>query len=90
MAASAARRRTFALHDRYELYVDSGYGQGGDSAFLGNRDWRIDSYLYSRPLAEDWRIFAHNYTSRADFDGSTTDLEPHRHRRRMAPAATGA
>jgi biofilm PGA synthesis protein PgaA len=64
--------QSFALHDRHELYVDSGFGKGANSSFLGNQDWHIDSYLYSRPLAENWRIFAHNYTSRADFDGATT------------------
>jgi biofilm PGA synthesis protein PgaA len=70
--SSGARRarETLALHDRHELHVESGYGQGKDNGFLGNRDWVVDSFLYSRPLAERWRVFAHNYSSTADFDGS--------------------
>jgi len=72
---SAVRRarESVALHDRYELWIDAGFGRGSDpGGFFGNRDWRIDSYLYSRPLGEDWRVFAHNYTGSARFDGATT------------------
>ncbi|NJD25560.1 MAG: poly-beta-1,6 N-acetyl-D-glucosamine export porin PgaA [Betaproteobacteria bacterium] len=65
---------SLALHDSFELWVEAGYGKGGDTGgFFGNSDWRIDSYLYAPPLAENWRVFAHNYTSSADFDGSTTN-----------------
>lgn len=66
-------RETFRLHDSYELYNDSGYGKGQDIGFLGSRDWFADTYLYSRPLAESWRIFAHNYSGGADFEGRTTN-----------------
>jgi len=66
-------RESVGLHDRYEFSTDAGYGKGSDSSgFFGNSDWRVDSFLYSRPLAESWRIFAHHYLSRADFDGDTT------------------
>jgi biofilm PGA synthesis protein PgaA len=67
-------RTSLALHDSFELWVEAGYGKGGDvGGFFGNSDWRLDSFLYAPPLAETWRVFAHNYTSSADFDGSTTN-----------------
>lgn len=67
--AVSRARRSYALHDSYELYVEAGYGEGGEINYFGSRDWSVDSYLYSRPIADDWRVFAHNYTARADFDG---------------------
>ena len=62
-------RRSFELYDSYELYVEAGYGQGQDVNYFGSRDWSIDSFLYSRPIAENWRVFAHNYSASADFYG---------------------
>ncbi len=32
-----------------------------------NRDWKIDAYAYSMPLAEDFRLFAHGFVSAAEF-----------------------
>ncbi len=64
--------RTFELHDSHEFYTEAGYGRGQDSAFNGNRDWSSDSYLYSRPQADGWRFFVHNFTASADFDRSNT------------------
>ena len=65
-------RETFALHNGFEFYSEAGYGQGQESKFSGNRDWSIDNWLYSPPIADNWRIFAHNYKSSADFDNSIT------------------
>ncbi len=67
----AVRRaqRSYQLYDSYELYVEAGYGKGDDVNYFGSRDWSIDSYLYSRPVADTWRIFAHNYSASADFYG---------------------
>jgi biofilm PGA synthesis protein PgaA len=62
-------RRSYNLHDSYELYVEAGYGEGQDVNYFGSRDWSIDSFLYSRPIADDWRVFAHNYSASADFYG---------------------
>lgn len=64
-------RESVRLHDRHELYVDAGYGKGAASPF-GSRDWRIDSWLYSRPIAERWRVFAHNATASAEFEDGYT------------------
>jgi biofilm PGA synthesis protein PgaA len=65
-------RETLALHNRFEFFSEAGYGRGQNNPFSGNRDWSIDSWLYSPPLAAEWRIFAHNFTSSADLDGDTT------------------
>ena len=65
-------RQTFALHNSFEFYSEAGYGQGQNNPFSGNRDWSLDSWLYSPPLAAEWRIFAHNYKSSADLDGGIT------------------
>jgi biofilm PGA synthesis protein PgaA len=62
-------RRSYELYDSYELYVEAGYGEGGDINFFGSRDWSIDSFLYSRPISDTWRVFAHNYSASADFYG---------------------
>ena len=62
-------RASVALHDRHELYVAAGYGKGDDVNYFGSRDWSIDSYLYSPPMPENWRVFAHNYSASADFYG---------------------
>ncbi len=62
-------RRSYELHDSYELHVEAGYGEGQDVNYFGSRDWSIDSFLYSRPIADNWRVFAHNYSASADFFG---------------------
>jgi biofilm PGA synthesis protein PgaA len=65
---------SFDLHNRYELSIDAGFGKGdGGASYFGNSDWHVDTWLYSRPLADNWRIFLHNYTTTADFDSSKTD-----------------
>jgi biofilm PGA synthesis protein PgaA len=73
----AVRRagETLALHDRHELYIDANAGKSGNSGFFGSRDRAVDTFLYSRPLAEKWRIFAHNYAASADFSGQTEHWE---------------
>ncbi|MBL8417162.1 MAG: poly-beta-1,6 N-acetyl-D-glucosamine export porin PgaA [Dechloromonas sp.] len=62
-------RRSFELYDSYELYIEAGYGEGQDVNYFGSRDWSIDTFLYSRPIADSWRAFAHNYSASADFYG---------------------
>ncbi len=65
---------SFDLYNRYEFSVDAGFGKGnGGASYFGNNDWHVDTWLYSRPIANSWRIFFHNYTATADFDGSKTD-----------------
>ena len=65
---------SFELHNRYEFSVDAGFGKGdGGASYFGNSDWHVDTWLYSRPIADSWRVFFHNYTTTADFDGSKTD-----------------
>lgn len=69
--AVARARESFRLHDRHELYIEAGYGKGDANPF-GSRDWRIDTWLYSKPIAERWRVFAHNATASAEFEEGYT------------------
>ena len=71
---AAVRRatQTFRLHDRRELYVDAGYGHGQPVNPDGATDYRVDTWLYSSPLAERWRVFLHQYSAYGDVDGGDT------------------
>lgn len=69
--AVARARESLRLHDRHELFVEAGYGKG-DAAPFGSRDWRVDTWLYSKPIAERWRVFAHNATASAEFEEGYT------------------
>lgn len=37
----------------------------------GNSDWLIDATLYSAPIHDHWRVFAHSFNAAADFDDET-------------------
>ena len=37
----------------------------------GNSDWLIDATLYSAPIRDHWRVFAHSFNAAADFDDET-------------------
>ena len=65
--------QTFALHNQWELNVDSGYGRGVSNSQYGSSDWHVDTLLYSPPINNYWRAFAHNYTGTADFNVSNTN-----------------
>ena len=61
---------TWAVHQSPELYVDAGYARSTTGSPTGARDWRVDTWLYSAPLAQRWRAFAHTYNARATIDGT--------------------
>jgi len=60
----------WAVHASPELYVDAGYARSTTASPTGARDWRVDTWLYSAPLAHRWRAFAHTYNARATIDGT--------------------
>lgn len=37
----------------------------------GNSDWVFDATLYSAPIRQHWRVFAHSFNAAADFDDET-------------------
>jgi len=54
----------------YEAYkspqlIVAGNGQKGNSV-LADENWGIDTQLYSMPLADYWRVFAHQFSGRAN------------------------
>jgi poly-beta-1,6 N-acetyl-D-glucosamine export porin PgaA len=54
----------------YEAYkspqlIVAANGQKGNSIVADN-DWGVDTQLYSQPIAKYWRVFAHQFSGRAD------------------------
>ncbi|MDQ7978645.1 poly-beta-1,6 N-acetyl-D-glucosamine export porin PgaA [Paraburkholderia sp. SARCC-3016] len=54
----------------YEAYkspqlIVAANGQKGNSVIADN-DWGVDTQLYSQPIAKYWRVFAHQFSGRAD------------------------
>jgi len=54
----------------YEVYrspqlIIAANGQKGNSVIADN-DWGIDTQLYSSPIANYWRVYAHQFSGRAD------------------------
>ncbi|MFL9911379.1 poly-beta-1,6 N-acetyl-D-glucosamine export porin PgaA [Paraburkholderia sp. RL17-337-BIB-A] len=54
----------------YEVYrspqlIVAANGQKGNSVIADN-DWGVDTQLYSMPIANYWRVFAHQFSGRAD------------------------
>jgi biofilm PGA synthesis protein PgaA len=61
--------RLWQVHNMRELIVDGTIGSSnGGSAPTGTRDYAVESWLYSSPLAYQYRAFAHLYDAQAKFD----------------------
>jgi biofilm PGA synthesis protein PgaA len=61
-----------AIYQRPILTLTSELGRsptGGGNK--GNSDWLIDATLYSAPIHDHWRVFAHSFNAAADFDDET-------------------
>ena len=57
-------QRDFEAYQSPQLIVE-GNGQKGNST-LADNDWGVDTQLYSQPIANYWRVFAHQFSGRAD------------------------
>ena len=68
-APCAVPAAAIELHDSYEALCRGRLRRRRRFNFFGSRDWSIDSFLYSRPIADNWRVFAHNFSASADFEG---------------------
>ena len=57
-----------------ELIVDGSYGRstGGPS---GTRDYAVESWLFSSPLADNYRAYAHAFDAQAKYDNGTGKRE---------------
>ncbi|MDW3686288.1 poly-beta-1,6 N-acetyl-D-glucosamine export porin PgaA [Cupriavidus sp. CV2] len=56
-------QREYRVYERPQLIIDA-TGERGN-AVLADHAWGVDTRLYSSPLADYWRIFAHQYSGRA-------------------------
>lgn len=56
--------RDYRIYERPQLIIEAG-GERGNAA-LADQAWAIDTHLYSSPLALYWRVFAHQFSGRAD------------------------
>ncbi len=76
----------WAVHNLRELYVDATVGRSSGGAPTGTRDYAIDAWLYSTPIANDWRAYAHAHLANAQFTEGTVDWHRYgagiEHRRR--------
>jgi biofilm PGA synthesis protein PgaA len=60
--------RRWRIHERPELRVDAGAGTSSSGAGpVGTRERALETWLLSAPIRYDWRAFAHQYDSSADF-----------------------
>lgn len=65
--------RRWATHQRPEVAVEAQAGRSDGGAF-SSRDWRLDGYYYTAPLAYRYRGFVHDSFSYGRFDeGSGRD-----------------
>lgn len=57
-------QREYRVYERPQLIIDA-IGERGN-AVLADHAWAVDTRLYSSPMADYWRVFAHQYSGRAD------------------------
>lgn len=57
-------QREYRVYERPQLVIDA-IGERGN-AVLADHAWGVDTRLYSSPMADYWRVFAHQYTARGD------------------------
>jgi biofilm PGA synthesis protein PgaA len=77
--ATSKRQRAWETHNLRELRVETRFGrsEGGSpvSAPTAARDYALDTYLYSSPLAYNWRVFTHLHASAGVFSNITATRE---------------
>lgn len=57
-------QRDYDVYLRPQLIIDAN-GQRGNTV-LADHAWSVDTLLYSSPMFDYWRIFAHQYSGQAD------------------------
>ncbi|HJW03663.1 MAG TPA: poly-beta-1,6 N-acetyl-D-glucosamine export porin PgaA [Azospira sp.] len=67
--AAQRARRDWETHRLHELRLEAMFGNssGSTNSPLGTRDSSIDAWLYSQPIAYQWRLFGHTHYSTASF-----------------------
>ncbi len=56
------------VHNMYELRVTGNHTISSNSPVSGSKDFGIETLLYSRPIAENWRIFGGGSYDNAQFE----------------------
>jgi len=64
--AIAAQKR-WDWFNRYEYRAQVATGKSSDSAVTGSSDLTFDQWLYSKPIFDQYRLFAHQHYDWADF-----------------------
>ena len=70
----ARAARLLHVHDMRELVIDGTAGRSSGGPF-GTGDHVLDARLYSRPLSENYRAFAHLHSAQARFANGTGRLD---------------
>lgn len=60
--------RQWQGHEKAELQMSVNKGLGNDNPIAGGHDLNVEATLYSRPLAEQWRLLAGLGQRRGDFN----------------------
>lgn len=63
--------RLSQVHNMRELIVDGTFGRSSGGVPAGTQDYVLESWLYSMPLAYNYRVFGHVYSAEAKFDNGT-------------------
>ena len=66
--------RLSQVHDMRELIVEGNSGRSNGGPF-GNRDFALESWLYSAPLAYSYRAYAHLFDAQATYANGTARRE---------------
>jgi len=65
--------RQWAAHSSPQLIIEWTRGTSRGNSPSGSDDWALDGYLYSPPLAQQWRAFGHTHIAEASFDGANVE-----------------
>lgn len=71
--AVQALKTDWLVHQRPELRIEAYRGLASDNPAVGNRDWGMDSAIYSAPFNSNWRAFAGIGQATASFDDENID-----------------
>jgi len=62
--------RRWQLHRRPELITEASF-RSSDGDAVGTDEWRINTLIFSSPIADNYRVFAHDFIQNAEFSEGT-------------------
>src|SRR5690606_5027589 len=62
-----------SIHKKAEWHVEASHGIASDSPVSGNRDFGIETVVYSAPLHDNWRVFGGGGYATGDVDEGRGD-----------------